>query len=325
MNPSNALEQVVQKIDPHAKLLAAWALKGGISAQMTALEVTMGDGARRKLILRQPGVRARPHNPHAARDEFRILQRVQALGVKTQTPYLLDESGEIFPEPYWVVAYIEGAPDYAPVDVHDYATQVATQLAKLHGVVGAHDLAFLPKQAPRLAEMIKRRPPTLDDSLQEGRIRAVLEAVWPLPERGNATQVCVAFNNDTLLHGDFWPGNLLWQAGKLVAVIDWEDAEVGNPLADVAITRLDLLWIVGQRGHAHLYAALSSVDASAARAWILGNCPIGTWWRRCARHHNWPNGRRIGRRWDATTLLKQRCGRRMGGLWRRRWRSCKRL
>ena len=25
-----------------------------------------------------------------------------------------------------------------------------------------------------------------------------------------------------LLHGYLWPGNLLWQDGRLVAVVDWE-------------------------------------------------------------------------------------------------------
>jgi len=32
-------EQLVQKIDPQSKLLRAWELKGGVSAQVTALEI----------------------------------------------------------------------------------------------------------------------------------------------------------------------------------------------------------------------------------------------------------------------------------------------
>jgi aminoglycoside phosphotransferase (APT) family kinase protein len=48
-----------------------------------------------------------------------------------------------------------------------------------------------------------------------------------------------------LLHGDFWPGNVLWEDGRLVAVLDWEDAAIGDPLADVANARLELLWAGG--------------------------------------------------------------------------------
>ena len=49
----------------------------------------------------------------------------------------------------------------------------------------------------------------------------------------------------TLLHGDFWPGNVLWQGEELAAVIDWEDSILGDALFDVAITRLDLALIHG--------------------------------------------------------------------------------
>jgi aminoglycoside phosphotransferase (APT) family kinase protein len=54
-----------------------------------------------------------------------------------------------------------------------------------------------------------------------------------------------AIDRPCLLHGDFWPGNVLWQAGRITAVLDWEDAAMGDPLADVANCRLELLWAFG--------------------------------------------------------------------------------
>ena len=48
-------------------------------------------------------------------------------------------------------------------------------------------------------------------------------------------------NRRVLLHGDYWPGNVMWQDGRLVAVIDWEDACLGDPLADLATARVELL------------------------------------------------------------------------------------
>jgi aminoglycoside phosphotransferase (APT) family kinase protein len=44
-----------------------------------------------------------------------------------------------------------------------------------------------------------------------------------------------------VLHGDYWPGNVLWQQGRLAAVIDWEDTCLGDPLADLATARVELL------------------------------------------------------------------------------------
>jgi len=52
-------------------------------------------------------------------------------------------------------------------------------------------------------------------------------------------------NPPALLHGDYWPGNVVWKDGRLAAIIDWEDAAVGDPLADVSNARLEILWAFG--------------------------------------------------------------------------------
>ncbi|MCC6455920.1 MAG: phosphotransferase family protein [Caldilineaceae bacterium] len=257
------LEQVVQKIEPRGKLLRAWRLKGGISAQMTALEVRLADGQTKTIIVRRPGALAVQQNPHAAADEFKILQIVQSAGVRAQTPYYLDQSGEIFPEPYLVIEYIEGQPEYAPANVKGCVFQIAAQLAKIHSVDDSRaDLSFLPKQAERFVNQFREQPAELDHSLDEGRIRERLASVWPLPE----------VNRPVLLHGDFWPGNLLWKADKIAAVIDWEDAALGNPLVDFAISRLDLLWIYGveaQQEFTRHYQSMTPFDFSNLPYWDL--------------------------------------------------------
>src|SRR5687767_2566978 len=48
-------------------------------------------------------------------------------------------------------------------------------------------------------------------------------------------------NHSVVLHGDYWPGNVMWRQRSLVAVIDWEDACLGDPLADLATARVELL------------------------------------------------------------------------------------
>jgi aminoglycoside phosphotransferase (APT) family kinase protein len=151
-------------------------------------------------------------------------------------PYAVDQSGAIFPTPYIVIEYIEGATEFAPSDLTDYIAQFAMTLAQIHRADGSKaDLAFLPRQAERYAEKLRNRPARIDDSIDEGRIREVLGAGLPLSQ----------LNDSALLHGDYWPGNLLWEGSKLVAVIDWEDAAVGDPLADLGISRLEILWAFG--------------------------------------------------------------------------------
>ena len=53
-----------------------------------------------------------------------------------------------------------------------------------------------------------------------------------------------------MLHGDFWPGNTLWREGRLQALINWEDAAWGDPLADVANGRCEIAMLWGQEAAA---------------------------------------------------------------------------
>ena len=75
-----------------------------------------------------------------------------------------------------------------------------------------------------------------------------------------------------LLHGDFWPGNLLWRDGRLVAVIDWEDAKIGDPLEDLAISRLDVCFIFGRNALHHFtetYLAHNPINTDSLPLWDL--------------------------------------------------------
>jgi aminoglycoside phosphotransferase (APT) family kinase protein len=88
-----------------------------------------------------------------------------------------------------------------------------------------------------------------------------------------------------LLHGDLWPGNIIWREGRIAAVIDWEEAELGDPLYDVSITRLDLLWAFGIDAMDHFtahYQAMTGAEFTHLPYWDLcaalrpaGN--IGQW------------------------------------------------
>lgn len=256
-------EQVVHRIAPESKLRRAWNLRGGISAEMTALEIEQGDGRIQRVIIRCPGDSAYKRNAQAAANEFKLLQALQRVDLPTQRPLLLDSSGEIFPLPYLVIEYIEGQPDFAPVDLATYLWQFAAQLAMIHDIdYGQMGLSFLPNQATGLHETIGEDPPMLNQSLEEGRIRHALKAAWPFAQP----------NPPVVRHGDFWPGNILWRNGKIAAVIDWEDALIGDPLTDLAITRFDILCIFGSDAMGSFtqhYLSYRVIDTTTLPFWDL--------------------------------------------------------
>jgi aminoglycoside phosphotransferase (APT) family kinase protein len=73
-----------------------------------------------------------------------------------------------------------------------------------------------------------------------------------------------------LVHGDFWPGNVLWLDGNFSGVIDWEDAGIEDPMYDVAISRLDLTLIFGEeaaREFLSAYAKRGLIDEARLTAW----------------------------------------------------------
>jgi aminoglycoside phosphotransferase (APT) family kinase protein len=254
----DAFRQLVARIDPRATLVRAWNLTGGVSARVTALEIEASNGHTTKLIVRLHGEVDRAHNPHVARDEFKLLQIAQDRGLAAPRPRYLDESCELLPTPYLVVDYVEGETIFAPADLSDYLAQMTAQLAKIHGVNDAPELSFLPQKDRWWGE----RPETLDASLNEGRIRDALESIWPVEQ----------VNESVLLHGDYWPGNILWKDGQLEAVIDWEDARVGDPLDDVACARLELLWAHGVEAmneFTERYRSMTSIDFTNLPYWDL--------------------------------------------------------
>jgi aminoglycoside phosphotransferase (APT) family kinase protein len=220
-------EALARRIDPRSKLLGTWELKGGVSAQVTAFEIELADGRTERLTVRRHGATDLSRNPQIAADEFRLLQLLASAGLPAPTPRYLDSIGELFSTPCVVLEYVEGEPAPAAVDRTELVIELARVLAEIHRVGSTADVSFLPER--ELADT------TVLESAEERRIRDVLESVQPLPQR----------NRPALLHGDFWPGNTLWKDGRLAAVIDWEDAAIGDPLADVANARLELLWSLG--------------------------------------------------------------------------------
>jgi aminoglycoside phosphotransferase (APT) family kinase protein len=254
----HAYLELAQRIRPGSRLQQARHLTSGVSARITAMEIVLPDGETEKLIVRRHGDIDRAANPHIARDEFRLLEIVRAQGIVAPKPVFLDESCDLFPQPLLMIEFIDGDTESAPLDVSSYLAQAVAELVKIHSVPDSELLSFLPRQGRGIGV----RPEVLDESMGEGRIRDALGKAWPVRQA----------NRDVLLHGDYWPGNLLWNDERLVAVIDWEDARVGDPLSDLGNTRLEILFELGQQAmedFTRRYHSLTDIDLVNLPYWDL--------------------------------------------------------
>jgi aminoglycoside phosphotransferase (APT) family kinase protein len=255
----------LSSVEPDSTLLRTWELGGGISSAMTAFTIS-SNGESRNLILRQPNDWTLANVPYVVRKEFDRLGALHRGGLPVQAPFFCDETDSHFGRPGLVIEYIDGSPDLNPLDLSNYLNQLARQLANIHHFDPNTPGLALPEAAVHEFERFRDgRVPPADPAFQVDRIWATLSDLASPQTR----------NEPVLLHGDFWPGNILWRDGSLVAVIDWEETRAGDPLLDLSISRLDLWWVFGRRAmetFTECYLAvnpLNPIDESLLPLWDL--------------------------------------------------------
>jgi len=252
---------IVAEVWPGAKLLEVSDLKGGISSRIRAVDIEQPDGTRERFVLREPSDWARTSDPQIARTESHLMEQAVRSGIPAPVPVHLDTKNE--PPDYLVTSFISGQQIRDGAFLTDHADVAAAMLARIHTmpIPPVPDLMRLHGAVFDMAAF-DHAPADMDANAKEPEIRAALRAHWP-----------PRFNAPCQLHGDFWPGNILWQGDRISAVLDWEDSLIGDPMYDLAIARLDWLWVAGPDGveaftRAYLSAA-PHVRADALPLWDL--------------------------------------------------------
>jgi aminoglycoside phosphotransferase (APT) family kinase protein len=172
-----------------------------------------------------------------ARREFTALTWLQSNRVSAPRPLYLDERGAFFGSPAIVTDFIAGEqvwqPSDYPADPQQWMHEMATVLAHIHRTpCDPEARVFLRNGAATVLWF-------LGDGVMPERMKnhPAGEAVWKtvVEHLPNLKPV-----EPALTHIDYWRGNLLWNQSRLTAVIDWEEASLGDPAQDVAYCRMDL-------------------------------------------------------------------------------------
>jgi len=263
-----AFREVLRRVDRGLRLVSSRDLPGGVSAQVTAVDAVSSSGLALSLVIRQYGERDCQLDPQIAAHEYHLLSLLHTAGLRVPRPLLADESGAVLPGPYLVIEYVDGDamidPAQAALPQAAVVSQLARELASIHdAALPLGDLSYLADMAGNAESKIRDRPAVPDESLSEPSVRGALEPIWPPP----------VVNERVLLHGDYWPGNTLWRDGALVAVIDWENAATGDPVADLGNARMEMCIGYGAAAateFARQYHALRpGVDLSTLPHWDL--------------------------------------------------------
>lgn len=205
-----------------ARLLKAERLTGGVSADVHRLDLAFPDGTTRQVVLRAHGENHWGLPPAV---EFQLMEALHAAGLPVPEPLRMDASGTILSDPYLIMAYVDGTTTLPEAVVDERLETMGETLARIHG--------RLPPGLPSLPTRIDPLP-ELFDFLPRG------DEWEPLARHLRGLANTAYDGPPSLLHGDYWPENLLWQDARLAAILDWEDAAVGDPLSDLAAARLEL-------------------------------------------------------------------------------------
>lgn len=223
---------------------------------MHALELSSVPGATRRVVVRRQGAAAwKSLAEDVTTVEFQLLASLHRAGVPVPEPLLLDTSGQLLPSPFLVMAMVEGTTSLGDVDLQAALPEMASFLARLHRI----DLKTLD-----LPPLQRREDPVqgaLDYLPANFHSDAFREAIRSQELRNDEV---------ALLHGDYWPGNVIWSGGRIAAVIDWEDAAIGAPASDVACCRAELNALYGpdaMRLFTECYLQLHPRDVSGLPLW----------------------------------------------------------
>ena len=228
-----AFQAIVERLEPGAKLLHHQPLTGGVSAQIYALRYSSNQGETKEVVLRQHSASEwKPQATDITKTEFALQSLLFQSGIAIPEPLLLDVSCKLLASPFLIMAMVPGTTVVTENQLDGALIQMADFLIELHSLdAESFSQIDLPEREDPVSETLKYLPDDQDMTLLKSTISG-----WTVSPARNS-----------LLHGDFWPGNILWQAGKIAAVIDWEDAAIGCPLSDLACTRVEIMVMYGEQ------------------------------------------------------------------------------
>lgn len=223
-------------------------IPGGASRETYRFDVEVGDETR-GLILRRDPVGSLIDTER--RLEFLAFRSFHGSGLPVPEAVALEEDGAELERPFFIMSRIDGGKAASPFSVPPYGEHAAAIGEQFYGCLGriaAADPLTLP-----IAEATPA--PALDGCWKaaldywEGVIDADEEHPQPIVRacirRLRASPPPPA-RKLSVVHGDYRTGNFLHDgAGKVIALLDWEMAHIGDPLEDLGWA-MEPLWCYGE-------------------------------------------------------------------------------
>jgi aminoglycoside phosphotransferase (APT) family kinase protein len=216
---AGALEEVRRLAGTSAAIQSVTRLEGGQHADTWKVDT---DKPALTVIVRQF-----PAADSSGAHEQAVLRSLRGLG--GLAPVLLggDLNARWSEQPTSLISWLDGRADITPTDPEKWAEELGRALAVVHAV-------------PR--KRLKGLPSVFDRSKGS---RDALDG--PLAPAVRSRWARITSQPEVLTHSDYWSGNVVWRAGKLVGIVDWSGAARGPRGFDLGWCRLDLVLLFDER------------------------------------------------------------------------------
>ena len=231
---SQKAQDLLDRIAPGSTLTAIHPLTGSYSNLTHLVEAKGSDNSIQQYVVRSYvyGKRA-----IKARVEYNALGYLQEVGVPAPKPLYLDAEGTILGSPGIVMSYVPGElieePSQHPSGRITWANEMARTLVRIHSVdCRSNKEKFFDANAEVTWFLRGGKIPEYMRSYPDGT------QVWQTVKNHYDNLQPVT---PTLVHIDYWRCNVLWEHGKISAVVDWEEAGCGDPGIDVGYCLMELV------------------------------------------------------------------------------------
>jgi aminoglycoside phosphotransferase (APT) family kinase protein len=217
--------------------------EGGFSNETWFLDVE-SSGVTEALVLRRQAL-VGPLEPYDLERESAVIEALAHSEVPVPEVRLFCGDAEVIGSPFMVMDLVEGAvpeyrnlPEYRrwadPRNRSEMAREMVRMLALIQQApVGTGRLAEVlgepPPNAPPVLQRVRRILATLEWQVGAAAVPPVLRETAAWLEENAPAEV----TEWVLVHGDYKVGNFIWQGNSIVAVLDWEEAGLGDPFEDL--------------------------------------------------------------------------------------------
>lgn len=196
----------------------------------------------REWVLRRPPFGANIQTAHDMHREFRVLSHLKTVYEKVPQPVVYCDDESVIGAPFYVMERVKGLILRSPLPrglhlppqtMHRAADALIDALADLHAVdYGAAGLGDLGKPDGYVTRQIHGWIRRYENARTDSIPQMTEVGAW-------LAQHIPAESAPALIHNDFKYDNLVLDPadpGRIIAVLDWEMATIGDPLMDLGTT-----------------------------------------------------------------------------------------